>query len=282
MVATPIGNLKDLTQRASEVFSDVDEILCEDTRQTQKLLQVLGIKKRLRRLDAHATPKAFERVLSEMEEGRTFAFVTDAGTPGLSDPGGRLVKEAWKRDLLVCPIPGPSAVTALLSVAGWDHPHFSFRGFFPRKKKDQQRELALIQKEDEAHLVIWYESPKRIEKALSYLAGETPDLWAVAAKELTKLHEKVFFGSVQEVSQRVTQEIETEGERGEWCFALGFEKKEKRDESKESWLQAAECLFRAGVAPSEVVKNVSQVFKLPKNRIYDEVHQLEKKIQGKT
>jgi 16S rRNA (cytidine1402-2'-O)-methyltransferase len=199
IVATPIGNLGDITLRALATLKEADVIACEDTRVTAKLLGRYEIEKPLVIFHAQSGKLATERILSLLGEGKRVALVTDAGTPGISDPGNALVAEvrARMKDVRIEALPGPSALTAALSIAGAPTHEFIFLGFLPHKKGRQTlfKEIA-----SSSRAVVFYESPHRIEKALASLAGVLTEARVVTvARELTKIHESLVQGSVSDV-----------------------------------------------------------------------------------
>ncbi len=199
VVATPIGNLEDMTLRAIRVLKEVDYILCEDTRVTGKLLKHYGIETKMRRYDAHASEKAHEDILHDLEEGKHIALVSDAGTPGVSDPGVLLVARAHEVGIRVDAIPGASALTAAFSIAGITGNSFAFLGFVPQKKGRQTffKDLTSY-----TTPVIFYEAPHRIMKTLESLhANLSSDRMVVIAREITKMHEEVVRGTPEEVLQ---------------------------------------------------------------------------------
>ncbi|OGG67713.1 16S rRNA (cytidine(1402)-2'-O)-methyltransferase [Candidatus Kaiserbacteria bacterium RIFCSPHIGHO2_02_FULL_56_30] len=194
VVATPIGNLGDITLRALETLKKADVIFCEDTRVTAKLLARYEISKPLVRCDAHKEDAAAKKALELLIEGKRVVLVTDAGTPGISDPGARVVALARARDNRVEVIPGPSALTAALSIVGVPLSEFVFLGFLPHKK-GRQTIFKEIAKEKRA--VVFYESPHRIMKALESLVSTRREV--VVCRELTKMYEEVLRGSPQEI-----------------------------------------------------------------------------------
>lgn len=197
VVATPIGNLGDMTYRAVAVLGACDYILCEDTRVTGKLLAHYDIKTPLKRYDAHATDRVHEQVLADLAAGQHVALVSDAGTPGVSDPGVLLVARARGAGARVDAIPGPSAVTAAISLAGLAGNHFTFLGFAPQKKGRQTFFTTLAAAE---HPVVFFESTHRILKTLESLGELLPADWRVlVCRELTKLYEEVLIGTPSEV-----------------------------------------------------------------------------------
>lgn len=200
IVATPIGNLGDITLRALDTLKNADAIACEDTRVTSKLLAKYDIRKPLLIFHARSGKLAGERILEQLAEGKRVALVTDAGTPGISDPGTALVALARERlrDVRIEAIPGPSALAAALSIAGVPTDEFLFLGFLPHKKG---RQTLFKEIGEEERTVVFYESPHRIEKALESLAGVLPEGRRVTvARELTKLHESLVQGTVEEVA----------------------------------------------------------------------------------
>jgi len=209
IVATPIGNLEDITLRALRTLKECDVIYAEDTRVIAKLLARYEIKKPLQRLDAATEIKKADEIIARLEDGEHVAFVSDAGTPGISDPGARLVarvREQVKRLNLftkVEAIPGPSALTAALSIAGIDATEFTFLGFLPHKKGRQTalKKLATMVRKDSPQggiPVVLYESPHRILKLLKELAQHQM-LHITLARELTKIHEEIISGTPTEL-----------------------------------------------------------------------------------
>lgn len=288
VVATPIGNLEDFSPRGRATLERVHTILCEDTRQGAKLISALGVQKsmsRLERLDAHTGERALHGWISRLEKGESFALITDAGTPAISDPGSALVGLAREQGIRVIPVPGPSAVPTLLSVAGFEETAFAFRGFFPRNPAEQKREIELVMASPVSRVFVWFESPRRVVEALSTLAEVSPDARVAAAKELTKIHEKVFWGQSAEVANQVEIEVEREGELGEWVVAVRFPELASPDQGQgaskkqlsEESIKALHCLIEAGVSASVAARQVSHHFGAHKKSIYE----LALKISGK-
>ncbi len=201
VVATPIGNLADITLRALAILKEADVIACEDTRVSSKLLARYEISKPLLIFHAESGPQAANRILALLGEGKHVALVTDAGTPAISDPGSNLVRLARERlgsDVRIQAIPGPSALTAALSIAGVSGNDFVFLGFLPHKKGRQTvfKEIAELER-----TVVFYESPHRIEKTLASLAEILDDSRKVmTVREITKIHESFIEGTAAEVS----------------------------------------------------------------------------------
>src|SRR3989344_4573763 len=192
IVATPIGNLGDITLRAIETLKAVDKIYCEDTRRTSKLLNHFDIKKSLESFHEHSEGK-IERIIDELKQGNEIAYVSDAGTPGINDPGGKLVAAARAAEFQVVPIPGPSSVTTLLSVAGIAADKFTFMGFVPTKKGRETFIKKMLVSEIP---VVFFETAPRFHKFLdqiSSLGGESRVL--IVGRELTKQFEQIEVGT---------------------------------------------------------------------------------------
>lgn len=197
LVATPIGNLEDLSLRAARILREVAFILCEDTRVTAKLMAHLGVKARLHSVHEHTEDGQMLRLLSQVEAGESMAYVCDAGTPGMNDPGGKLVKLASSRGIKVIPIPGPSALTAAISVCGFPMEHFSYIGFIPHKKGRVTLFKYMAEQEES---VVFLESTHRMEKTLESLKGVlAPSRLIWIGRELTKQHETLYRGTIDEV-----------------------------------------------------------------------------------
>jgi 16S rRNA (cytidine1402-2'-O)-methyltransferase len=196
VVGTPIGNLEDTTARAVRVLGEVGAIAAEDTRVTARLLARHGIRKPLISYRAPVERRSLPRVLSALEE-YDVALVSDAGTPTVSDPGQALVEAAWAAGHKVVPIPGPSAITAALSIAGYGGPGFTFLGYLPRKPGEMRRLLATLA-EDQRPAVA-FDSPYRVLKSLALIAEVLPTRQLTVGRELTKLHEQVLRGTADEV-----------------------------------------------------------------------------------
>ncbi len=198
VVATPIGNLEDITYRAVRILREVDLIACEDTRQTRKLLEHYGIEKPTVSYHDYNEQERAQELVTKLQQGLSVAQVSDAGMPGISDPGYRVVKLAIEQGIRVAPIPGPSALIAAMAASGLPTDAFEFRGFLPAKSG--QRRTALESLRDVQHTVIFYETPHRILESLQELAGILgAERRVVVARELTKLHEEFIRGTAKEI-----------------------------------------------------------------------------------
>jgi len=210
VVATPIGNLSDITHRAIKVLTDVAVIACEDTRHTHKLLQHLGIKTKTISYHEHNETQRSKQLIEMLIEGRNVAVVSDAGTPAISDPGFKLVREAIEKNIEVVPIPGPSALLTALVASGLPTDEFFFAGFLPPRSGARQKrlhELASI-----PGTLVFYEAPHRLGETLKDAHEILGEREAVVARELTKLHEEICRGRLSELARHYELEEEPRGE----------------------------------------------------------------------
>jgi 16S rRNA (cytidine1402-2'-O)-methyltransferase len=201
IVSTPIGNREDITLRALRILKEVDLIAAEDTRHTLLLLRHFGIQTPLTSYFEGNEFKKKEFILSKLKQGHRVALVSDAGTPGISDPGFRLIQTAIENQIPIIPIPGPSAVITALSVSGLPTDAFLFKGFFPHKSK-KKRDL-LTQLEDVRETLIFYESPHRLSETLNDIFDILGDREMVLTRELTKVYEEVIRGKVSEIQTQI-------------------------------------------------------------------------------
>ena len=210
IVATPIGNLDDITYRAVETLKTVDTIACEDTRHTLGLLNKFGIKKPLISYYAAEEQKGIFRILAKLDAGESVAYVSDAGTPGISDPGGALVREAREKDHDIIPIPGPSAFAALVSIGGISGKTILFEGFLSPKKGKRKNRLSQLLEREESFVI--YESPFRVIKLLEELKELAPERKIVVGRELTKKFEEILSGTAETIIDFLTIKSKIQGE----------------------------------------------------------------------
>jgi 16S rRNA (cytidine1402-2'-O)-methyltransferase len=210
LVATPIGNLEDVTRRALRVLAEVDVVACEDTRRTRSLLEHFQIRARTVSYHEHNERERAEELARLIAEGQTVALVSDAGTPGVNDPGYRLVRECVERGLSVVPVPGPTAFVAALTASGLPTDEFYFGGFLPARSHARREKLAAV-KSLRATLV-FYETPHRLAHALADALAVLGEREAAVARELTKLHEEFARGRLSELAARFTPEGAARGE----------------------------------------------------------------------
>lgn len=261
VVATPIGNLKDITLRALEVLKNVDIIACEDTRITKKLLNHYGLQgKKLIPYHEHIEEEASEKVISLLKGGEDIALVSDAGTPCISDPGYRVVKKAWENGIKVVPIPGAFAGAAALSASGLPSDKFLFIGFLPNKPKKKEKLLNEYIKT--GFTFILYESPKRVLKTLQLIGTISPNSEVVVAKEITKIHERFFRGK----PFQILKEIEPPDLRGEFVIIVHPEETQEKPVNIENEIRE---LLKEGKSVKEISLQISKMLNIPKNQIYN-------------
>jgi len=216
IIATPIGNLSDISTRALSTLAEVDFVLCEDTRVTKKLLNSYEIDTPTISYHQHSKPKKVKEIIGLLEEGKTLALVTDAGTPGISDPGGKLVEEVvvhFGDELKIVPIPGPSAVMTALSASGFPADRFVFLGFPPHKKgRNKFFDMMALQ----GHTTIIFESTHRIIKTLNEIDKRLPNKKIIVGRELTKIYETIYRGT----TSKVINQIEDSSKKGEFVIVI--------------------------------------------------------------
>lgn len=267
VVGTPIGNLEDISPRAVRALGEAGVIYCEDTRRTRKLLSALGIPApRLQRVDRHTEAAAVGPAIDAIRSGTVAALVSDAGMPTVSDPGTVLVKGVAGSGLPTEVIPGPCAVSAALAVSGLPASQYRFVGFLPRKGRDRRDALSAVAAEPAT--VVVYEAPNRVAATVADLAaacgGERP---LAAARELTKLHEEVWRGTLAEAEQWLSTVTEA---RGEWVLVVG-----PRPETRsappddEAIVDALRSRLGAGLDRREAVGEVAAELQVPKRVVYE-------------
>ena len=263
VVATPIGNLDDFTPRALQVLGKVDAICAEDTRHTRQLLAHFGIERPLQALHEHNEEQAVGKLVDRLLKGENLALVSDAGTPLISDPGFRLVREARRAGVRVSPVPGASALIAGLSVAGLPSDRFIFEGFLPAKsaaRRERFKQLA-----HESRTLIFYESSHRIEESLQdAVAVFGPERRVVVARELTKLFETVLDGRLQDVLERVQQDANQR--KGEFVVML----EGAQDDEEAALLEGRRLYAKLSehLPPSTAAKLAAELSGAPRKALY--------------
>jgi 16S rRNA (cytidine1402-2'-O)-methyltransferase len=281
VVSTPIGNLDDMSARARKVLSSVDGILAEDTRRTGILLQHLGVQTPMVSFHQHNERGREEEVLRRLEAGGTLALVSDAGTPLISDPGEGLVARVRAAGFPVVPIPGPSAVLAALVASGFPAIPFTFLGFFPRKGRERAEALSRIMGAMET--LVLFETAVRLPRFLEDLKLEGEGVRGIAvARELTKLHEEIWTGSVEEV----LADLPNRTLRGEVtvviaprAFAAGGSSADDEAADEMAIDALARALLAQGERPAQVAREIARRLQLPRNRVYAQVMGL---VEGET
>ncbi len=268
LVGTPIGNLGDISPRCREILSQVDFIAAEDTRNTLKLLNYLGIKKPLISYFEHNKRERGLEILSRIQEGKTCALVTDAGMPGISDPGEDLVCLLTEEGYEVSVVPGPCALISALVLSGLPTGRFSFQGFLSTAKKNRREHLEGVRYAKET--LIFYEAPQKLRNTLKDLLEQLGDRRIALCKELTKLHETVQRGTI---SQMIAF-YEEQDPRGEYVLVVEGATEEKQEEvfwEKLSPAAHVEYYMETGLSKKEAIKAVAADRNVPKNEIYNEV-----------
>jgi 16S rRNA (cytidine1402-2'-O)-methyltransferase len=228
IVATPIGNMEDITFRAVRVLrEEVDLVLCEDTRQTRKLLNHYGISAPTQSLHTHTPAQKIDGIVDLLLSGKSAAYATDSGTPGISDPGSRLVSAARARGVPVCPLPGPSALAALVSVSGYHGREVTFAGFLSKKENRRRKELMALK--ECGGLIILYESPYRIKKLLAAVAEVFPRCRVLIGREMTKMYEEFLCDTID----NLIANIDGIKEKGEFALAIFSDEPDNKFENSD-------------------------------------------------
>lgn len=261
--ATPIGNLDDASPRLRETLAAADVVFAEDTRRTGKLLERLGVDAEMRSFFLGNEQKRSIEIRARLERGETIALVSDAGMPAISDPGVAAVRAARSVDAIVSVVPGPSAVTAAIAVAGLGGDRFVFEGFLPRSGEDRQRRIKIITGDDRP--VVLFCAPSRVVKDLADLASEAgPERIVVVTREVTKLHEEIWAGTLEDAVARWTNEVEPRGE-----FTLVVEPRAEEPPDLSAALGAVETRIAAGERLSNAVRDVTAETGVSRRALYE-------------
>ena len=266
IVATPIGNLEDITLRALRVLEQADVIACEDTRQTQKLLNHFGIQKRTVSYHEHNEVGRTQELMAELKRGARIALVSDAGMPGISDPGSVVIREAVQQGIPVMPVSGPSALISALVASGLETASFRFFGFLPAKSG--QRRSFLEQLKTATETLVFYEAPHRILETLQDVVVVVgPARRVVIARELSKLHEEFLRGTAQEAVEQL-QRREVRGEIT--LIVAGYAGEQAASTEKKSLNARMQELIRQGADEKTALKNTAKEFGISKSEAYRE------------
>ncbi|HVF44216.1 MAG TPA: 16S rRNA (cytidine(1402)-2'-O)-methyltransferase [Pyrinomonadaceae bacterium] len=268
LVATPIGNLEDVTRRALRVLAEADVVACEDTRHTRQLLEHFGVRARTVSYHEHNERERAEELADSIEGGADVALVSDAGTPGINDPGYRLVRACAERGLRVVPVPGPTAFVAALTASGLPTDEFYFGGFLPARTHARRQRLESVR--DLRATLVFYETPHRIAQALADAREVLGEREAAVARELTKLHEEVLRGRLSELAARFG---DGDSARGEMVLVIDREviKDEGDDERASSPSSVAErvaALEAEGLDPRAALKRAARELGLSRDEAY--------------
>lgn len=266
LVATPIGNMQEVSPRTIETLKEVDLVACEDTRVTGKFLTMLGISKPLVSLREHNEVSASNEIVAKILNGTKVAYMSDAGYPCISDPGSRLVKLALQNDINITAISGPNAALNALVASGLCEDHFYFHGFLDAKESVKLEELRKLANREET--LIFYEAPHRIQKTLSAMFTILGNRKACIARELTKKHEEYIRGSLEELSQ-----IDPETLKGEMVIIVeGSLGEIKPDINNDEIIQMVKNLVNMGLTTKDAIKKVAETTNINKNYIYKIYH----------
>ncbi len=263
IVATPIGNLEDITLRAINILKSVDLVVAEDTRHSLKLLNHLEISKPLVSYHRHNEDVRYEKILEKIKEGKNIALISDAGTPIISDPGEVIVKEAIKEKIEVIPVPGACAAITALMAAGVDTKKFIFYGFLSLNKKIRKKELEEIQKENRTMII--YEAPHKLKHTLEDFKKYIPTRNIVLARELTKIHEEFARGTAEELEEKLAEP------KGEYIIIIDADENIKTDDNKLNELTLEEhykFYEMQGLEKKEIIKKIAKDRGMAKNEIY--------------
>ena len=262
VVGTPIGNLKDITVRALEVLRSVSLIAAEDTRVTARLLGRYDISTPCVSFREQNAQRAVPSLLARLEDGNDVALVSDAGTPSISDPGEQLVDAASRAGITVSPIPGPSALASAISVAALPGNGVRFVGFLPRSKKKREDRLKAIAVDPS--ISVLYESPNRLGRTLGDLARECPGRSAVVLREMTKIHEEIARGSLDDLANRFSDRV-----RGEITVVVAGNEQTMEEITTARLTQLVVAQVNAGESAKDVAANLSRALGVSKKRIYE-------------
>lgn len=266
LVASPIGNMSEISKRTLEILTEADMIACEDTRVTGKLLALLQLKKPLLACHEHNEQEMSEQIVSLLLDGKKVVYLSDAGYPGISDPGSRLVALALASDIKVSVISGPSAILNALVASGLPTDRFYFHGFLATKEVAQKEELTQLYKREET--LIFYESPHRIDKTIKHALDVLGNRKACIARELTKLHEEYIRGTLQELS-----ELDPATLKGEIVLLIEGNKEEFAIKlSDEEIRNLIDSLTATGLSMKDAIRQVSSMTDIHKNYIYKLIH----------
>jgi 16S rRNA (cytidine1402-2'-O)-methyltransferase len=270
IVGTPIGNLEDMTFRAVRILQTVDLIAAEDTRHTGKLLQHFQIKTPQISYHDHNRTTRTRELIDRLQQGISIALVTDAGMPGISDPGYELVKACAEENILVVPIPGATAAMTALSASGLKSDRFTFEGFLPAKEKDRLAHLETLR--TESRTMIFYEAPHRLQKTLQDIATVLGSDRAITlARELTKLHEEFWRGTVEQAIDH----HQTRTPQGEFTLILAGAEPTKTPLTEAVLKSELQQLLKQGLSRSEASRQLAQQTALPRRPIYQLALQLD-------
>lgn len=260
LVATPIGNLEDITLRALRILKEVDVIAAEDTRQTLKLLNHFDISKPLISYHRHNEEFKVSNIIDKIKNGEDIAIVSDAGTPGISDPGEVAIKAAIEEGIEIIPIPGACAMINALIASGIETSEFSFIGFLPLNKKLRKEKISEIENSNKT--IIIYEAPHKVGNTLNDLKDIVENRKIVIARELTKIHEEFIRGNIDEIIEKA------KNIKGEMVIIIEKSEKKEKEEILLSIEEQYEIYEKEGMSKKEIIKRIAKERELQKNEVY--------------
>lgn len=266
LIPTPIGNLDDITLRALNILKEVDIVFAEDTRETFNLLKYYNINKKIESCHKYSEMKNKEKILKILKEGKTIGFVSDRGTPLISDPGNFVVNEVIKENIPVIALPGATALIPALNMSGLDNERFLFYGFLNNKRNAAKNELNRLK--DVEYTMIFYESPRRLKTTLELMLEAFGNRKISIVREISKLHEEIIRDSIENVT-KIIDDI-----KGEIVIVVEKKKNNKLETISTNYIELVKEMQEAGYSKKDAIKEVSLKYNISKNKLYEECKEL--------
>lgn len=266
LIPTPIGNLDDITLRALNTLKEVDIVFAEDTRETFNLLKYYNINKKIESCHKYSEMKNKEKILKILKEGKTIGFVSDRGTPLISDPGNFVVNEVIKENIPVIALPGATALIPALNMSGLDNERFLFYGFLNNKKNMAKKELNKLK--DVEYTMIFYESPRRLKTTLELMFEAFGNRKISIVREISKLHEEIIRDSIENVT-KIIDDI-----KGEIVIVVEKKKNNKLETISTNYIELVKEMQEEGYSKKDAIKEVSLKYNISKNKLYEECKEL--------
>ena len=266
LIPTPIGNLDDITLRALNTLKEVDIVFAEDTRETFNLLKYYNINKKIESCHKYSEMKNKEKILKILKEGKTIGFVSDRGTPLISDPGNFVVNEVIKENIPVIALPGATALIPALNMSGLDNERFLFYGFLNNKKNAAKKELNKLK--DVEYTMIFYESPRRLKTTLELMFEAFENRKISIVREISKLHEEIIRDSIENVT-KIIDDI-----KGEIVIVVEKKKNNKLETISTNYIELVKEMQEEGYSKKDAIKEVSLKYNISKNKLYEECKEL--------
>lgn len=266
LIPTPIGNLHDITLRALNILKEVDIVFAEDTRETFNLLKYYNINKKIESCHKYSEMKNKEKILKILKEGKTIGFVSDRGTPLISDPGNFVVNEVIKENIPVIALPGATALIPALNMSGLDNERFLFYGFLNNKKNAAKKELNKLK--DVEYTMIFYESPRRLKTTLELMFEAFGNRKISIVREISKLHEEIIRDSIENVT-KIIDDI-----KGEIVIVVEKKKNNKLETISTNYIELVKEMQEEGYSKKDAIKEVSLKYNISKNKLYEECKEL--------